>query len=179
MASVLCGDTIRILKRALFLDRDGVINEDMGYVHRIEDFRFIEGIFEFCAAAVRAGYLIVVITNQAGIAKGYYSVRQFRKLTLWMTEQFRTRGIPLRVYYCPYHPEAVVDRFRRTSSDRKPSPGMILRAARELDIDLARSVLVGDKESDLEAGRRAGVGTILPFHGDTFPDHGLFTQDVG
>ena len=113
---------------ALFLDRDGVINEDVGYVHKIEEFRFIDGIFELCAAARRLGLAVVVISNQSGIARGYFSEADFGQLNEWMMTQFETAGTALdAVYFCPYHPEGQ-GRYRRASADRKPAPGMLLRA---------------------------------------------------
>jgi len=143
---------------ALFLDRDGVINVEKNYVHRIEDFEFMEGIFPLCHAATKLGFRIVVITNQAGIGRGYYSEDDFQHLTRWMLEQFARQGIPIaRVYHCPFHPTAGIGEYRRESFDRKPNPGMILRAAEELNLDLGRSILIGDKASDVEAGMKAGV----------------------
>ena len=144
---------------ALFLDRDGVINVDRGYVHQPEEVEFIYGIFELCRAARHAGYLRVVVTNQAGIGRGLYTERDFEALTDWMRQRFDAEGAPLDgVYYCPTHPTAGVGVYRIESDRRKPAPGMILQAARDLAIDLPASILVGDKESDIEAGRRAGVG---------------------
>jgi D-glycero-D-manno-heptose 1,7-bisphosphate phosphatase len=148
--------------RAVFLDRDGVINVEKNYVHRIEDFEFIDGIFELCAEAQRMGYKLIVITNQAGIGRGYYTVADFERLTEWMVGQFAARGITIdRVYYCPYHPTEGIGGYRRESFDRKPNPGMILRAREEFALDLARSILVGDRESDIEAGATAGIGRNL------------------
>ncbi len=144
--------------KAIFLDRDGVINVEKNYVHLVEDFEFIEGIFELCALVQRLNFRIVIITNQAGIGRGYYTIDDFDRLTKWMLAQFRARGIRIeKVYYCPYHPSAGVGKYRKNSSDRKPNPGMILKAKREFDLDLSKSILVGDKDSDLEAGRTAGV----------------------
>lgn len=148
-------------RRALFLDRDGVINVEKNYVHRIEDFEFLPGIFELCATARELDYLLVVITNQAGIGRGYYTEADFQRLTEWMREEFRTRGIDIaRVYHCPYHPTAGVGEYKRESFDRKPNPGMIFKARDELGLDLAQCVLIGDKDSDIEAGRAAGVGLL-------------------
>jgi D-glycero-D-manno-heptose 1,7-bisphosphate phosphatase len=150
------------MNKALFLDRDGVINVEKNYVYRIEDFEFVDGIFELCTCAQALGFKLVVITNQAGIARGYYTVGDYQRLTDWMLRQFAARGICIdRVYYCPFHPTAGVGEYRRNSFDRKPNPGMILRAKEDLALDLSRSVLVGDKDSDIEAGRAAGVGYNL------------------
>ena len=146
---------------ALFLDRDGVINRDHGYVHRREDFEPLPGIFDLARAATRAALPVVVVTNQAGIARGYYDEEALATLTRWMCERFEAEGAPIsRVYYCPHHPDGHLDAYRLACDCRKPAPGMILAAARELRLDLARSVLVGDKASDMLAGARAGVGTL-------------------
>lgn len=141
--------------KALFLDRDGVINVDHGYVHNQEDFEFIDGIFELCRCAQKHGFLIFVVTNQSGIGRGYYTEQDFLKLSDWMCGVFKDRGVDIaKVYYCPSLPE-------ENSTDRKPMPGMILKAAEEFGIDLSRSVLVGDKITDIQAGVAAGVGTNL------------------
>ena len=148
--------------RALFLDRDGVINRDDGYVHRKQDVHFIEGIFPLTAAAVARGFLPIVVTNQSGIGRGYYDERQFRRLMRWMKREFLRRRAPLAaVYFCPYHPEHGIGRYRRDSPLRKPHPGMLLRAAADFRLDLHRSILVGDAVTDMEAGIAAGVGRLF------------------
>ena len=147
---------------ALFLDRDGVINVDHAYVHKQEDFEFIDGIFELVRHARASGYRVFVVTNQAGIARGYYTEDDFHRLTAWMCERFAAEGAPIdKVYFCPYHAEHGIGRYKQESSFRKPGPGMILQAAAEFDVDLARSVLVGDMATDLQAGEAAGVGRNL------------------
>ncbi len=146
-------------RRALFLDRDGVINKEKNYVHKVEDFHFIDGIFETCKAFQDAGYLIVVITNQSGIGRGYYSEDDYKNLTEWMKGEFIKRGVAIAGdYFCPHHPEEALGDYRTICSCRKPAPGMILKASEELGIDLENSLLVGDKEIDIEAGLNAGVG---------------------
>jgi D-glycero-D-manno-heptose 1,7-bisphosphate phosphatase len=148
--------------KALFLDRDGVINVDVPYIHRSEDFHFQEGIFELCRVAQSRGYLLMVITNQSGIARGYYPEAEFLALTEWMIRQFAEHQVRIaRVYYCPYHPVQGIGRYQRDSPDRKPMPGMLLRARADFNLDLASSVLIGDKESDIEAAQAAGVGTKI------------------
>lgn len=144
--------------RALFLDRDGVINHEVGYLYRAEDVRWVEGIVPLCRTAIQLGYKLVVITNQSGIARGLYSMAQFDELTAWMRAELLLNDILLdAVYCCPYHPEHGVGQYKREHEDRKPAPGMLLRAARELGVDLAQSVLVGDRCSDIAAGLAAGV----------------------
>lgn len=155
---------IVIGRPALFLDRDGVINHDSGYTFKAENFKFIDGIFELCRSAKRAGYYIVVITNQAGIGRGYYSEEDFRVLTEWMTDVFDNNGVKIdKVYFCPFHPEFGIGEYKMESPFRKPNPGMILQATQELKINLAESLLVGDKDSDIEAGINAGVGRNVLF----------------
>jgi D-glycero-D-manno-heptose 1,7-bisphosphate phosphatase len=154
--------------KALFLDRDGVINVDTGHVHRRESFEFIPGIFELCRAAQTLGYLLVVVTNQAGIARGYYSESDFNDLTDWMMDRFAQEKVRVtRLYYCPYHPVFGVGNYQYDSPDRKPNPGMLLRAQSDLNLDLRSSILVGDKLSDIQAGWAAGVGTQILFS----PEH--------
>ena len=151
-------------RRALFLDRDGVVNIDHGYVWKKEDFEFVDGIFELCRAAKRVGYLILIITNQAGIGRGYYSEEDFARLTTWMRGEFEIKGVFIDdVYFCPFHPEQGVGKYKADSPCRKPRPGMILQAAEQHGIDLADSVLVGDKISDIEAGVAAGIGLNVLF----------------
>jgi len=149
---------------ALFLDRDGVINHDFGYVHKREDFYFIDGIFDVARYAYQQNYKLVIITNQAGIARGYYTEEQFQQLSDWMCQQFLAVGAPIeRVYFSPYHPSAGKGDYLKDHLSRKPHPGMIRQAENELAIDLRRSVLIGDKVSDIKAGNAAGVGTNLLF----------------
>ncbi len=149
-------------RAALFLDRDGVINVETNYVYRINDFVFIDGIFDLCRSAIAVGMAIVVVTNQAGIGRGYYTEAQFHQLTDWMCERFVEEGIRIAgVYYCPYHAEHGIGKYKADSFDRKPHPGMILRAKDELGLLLEDSILVGDKASDMIAARTAKVGKVV------------------
>jgi D-glycero-D-manno-heptose 1,7-bisphosphate phosphatase len=159
-------------RKALFLDRDGVINVNHGYVATRERTDFIEGIFDLCRLAHDRGYMTVVVTNQAGIARGYYSEDEFKAYMHWMEKEFERHGSMLdAVYYCPHHPSVGRGAYLQVCDCRKPAPGMLLRAASELDIALADSVLVGDKPSDMEAGRRAGIKTRVLFgHARHAPD---------
>lgn len=145
-------------ERAMFLDRDGVINEEIGYLIRPEDVRFVPGIVSLCRAAQRLGYRLVVVTNQSGIARGYYTEAQFAVLMDWMRTELGRDGIRLdAVYFCPYHPEHGIGQYRREHEDRKPGPGMLRRAAAELGISLGESILVGDRCSDMAAANAAGL----------------------
>jgi len=141
------------LKKALFLDRDGVINVEKEYLYKKEDFEFIEGIFELCRHYQDLDYLIFIVTNQSGIARGFYSEGDFSKLTQWMLGAFAKEGIEISsVYHCPHHPE-----ISGECDCRKPKPGMLREAAEAFDVDLKNSIIVGDKERDIEAGINAGL----------------------
>ncbi|WP_216629022.1 D-glycero-beta-D-manno-heptose 1,7-bisphosphate 7-phosphatase [Cognaticolwellia beringensis] len=147
-----------MMDKALFLDRDGIINVDHGYVHKIEDFEFVDGIFDLCQLAAAKGYKIFVITNQAGIARGYYDKPTFEALSQWMVEEFATQGITIaKVYYCPHHPTKGVNEFVMPCTCRKPEPGMIMQAQKEFSISLAQSIFIGDKVSDMQAAANAGI----------------------
>lgn len=146
----------------LFLDRDGVINVDRGYVCSIEATVWVTGIFELCRAAQRLGFGLIVVTNQAGIARGYYSESQFLDYTRWMHEAFRQRGIVLSAtIYCPHHPTEGIGELRQACSCRKPEPGMLLEAQRRFLLDMQKSAMVGDKKSDMDAGIAAGIGRLF------------------
>ena len=158
----LCSKSSSHPKRALFLDRDGVINKEINYLHKIEDFEFIEGIFELCRKALEHDYRIIVITNQAGIARGYYSETDLEKLTKWMMREFAGHGIEIsRVYACPHLIDAKIESYRCDCPARKPNPGMLLQAKEDFDLNLAESIFIGDKVSDMTAGIRAGVNRLF------------------
>jgi D-glycero-D-manno-heptose 1,7-bisphosphate phosphatase len=146
-------------RRALFLDRDGVINIDRGYVHRAEDFEFVPGIFDLVRYSVHdLGWPVIVVSNQAGIARGLFDESAYFVLTEGMCGRFRAEGAPLaKVYHCPYHETLGVGRYRLDHDWRKPKPGMILQAAADFGLDLSGSVLIGDKISDIEAAAAAGI----------------------
>ncbi len=146
------------MRRALFLDRDGVINIDHGYVGRVEDFEFVEGILAFVKKAQERGYLPIIVTNQSGIGRGYYSSEDFEAVTRYMLQKMREQGIEIereQVFHCPHAPE-------EACGCRKPMPGMFEAAKKRFDIDMENSIMIGDKPSDIEAAKRAGVGhTVL------------------
>lgn len=147
------------LRRAAFLDRDGVLNQDSGYVSRPDDFVWLPGTFDALTRLQQAGHALVVITNQSGIGRGLYREADFQALSDWMRGELQARGITLAgVYHCPHHPEATLAAYRQDCACRKPAPGMILQAARELALDLPASCLFGDRASDVQAGQAAGVG---------------------
>ena len=147
------------MNKALFLDRDGVINVEKHYLYKIEDVEFVEGIFSLVQRFKAAGYLVIMVTNQSGIARGMYSQEDFAQLSEWMKEQFKAKNAALdAIYYCPHHP--YID---GSCSCRKPKPGMLLEAKERFDIDMAHSVMVGDKERDIEAAINAQVGRSYLF----------------
>jgi D-glycero-D-manno-heptose 1,7-bisphosphate phosphatase len=149
-------------RRAVFLDRDGVLNEDRGYVSRPEDFAWIPGSINALRALGRAGWRIVVVTNQSGIARGLFGPAEYDNLTSWMHAELAPHGVTLDgVYHCPHLPDAPLAAWHRQCECRKPAPGMLRRAARDLKIDLSASVMIGDKPSDILAGRAAGVAACI------------------
>jgi len=146
-------------RKAAFVDRDGVITVDSGFLHRVEDLVFLPGAIEGLQRLQAAHYLLVVITNQSGIARGFYTEADYLRLTGHMQQRLSAAGVQLSaVEYCPHLPDAQIARYRVDCDCRKPLPGMLRRAAAALNIDMASSVLVGDRAIDVQAGRSAGVG---------------------
>lgn len=166
-------------KIAVFLDRDGVINQDTGYVSCVDDFHFIDGTIEALQILKKKGYCLVVVTNQSGIARGYFTEEQFMSLTEWMDWSLADRDVDLDgIYFCPHHPTAGVGEYRQECNCRKPAPGMLLDAAKDLKIDLANSYMVGDKAGDLQAAKAAGVGhKVLVCTGKTVTEEAIALAD--
>ena len=157
--------------RAVFLDRDGTINVEKGFVHRREELEFVKGAAEALGSLNRAGYLVVVITNQSGVARGLYAEDDVKRLHRYMNDELMRAGARVdRFYYCPHHPESLDPAYRKDCECRKPKPGMVLRAMEELDIDPRSSYLIGDRARDICAGRRAGVMSILIREDENFQD---------
>ena len=147
--------------KAVFLDRDGTINVDYGYVHQIDDFHFIDGVIDALLQLKKKGYLLVLVTNQSGIARGYFSEEQFLQLTEWFDWSLADRGVDFDgIYYCPHHPEGQGE-YREDCDCRKPKAGMFTQAIADLNIDPAQSIMVGDKLEDLLAAENAGVKTKI------------------
>jgi D,D-heptose 1,7-bisphosphate phosphatase len=152
----------RLRRPAVFFDRDGVLNEDSGWVGSPERFRWTDGAMDAVRQVNDLGCHAFVVTNQAGVAKGFYGEHDVAHLHGWMTDGLRAFGATIDdIRYCPFHPEATVERYRRHSDWRKPGPGMILDLLHKWNVDADRSLLIGDKESDLEAARAAGVRGVL------------------
>ena len=154
------------MKRAVFIDRDGTISEEVGYINHLSRFR----LFPYSAAALRQlrqdVYLAIVITNQAGVARGYFSEAMVQAIHKRMSEELEAGGATLdAIYYCAHHPSVGEPPFRLDCDCRKPKPGLLLRAARDLDIDLANSWMVGDRYSDIELAANAGVKSVLVLSG--------------
>ena len=157
-------------KPAVFLDRDGVLNVDHGYVARREDFQWIEGAVAAVRALNEAGYYVFVATNQSGIARGLYAVEDMYKLHEFMTDELARAGARIDdIRFCPFHPEGTIDAYRRVSDWRKPGPGMILDLMERWPVERERSALIGDKEADMEAARAAGIRGLL-FTGGNLED---------
>ena len=141
--------------KAIFLDRDGVVNKEKDYLYKLEDFEFIDDVFDVLKFFQSKGYLIFIITNQSGINRGFYSIEDYTKLTDWMLKKFKQQSIIIsKVYFCPHRPD-------EQCKCRKPKPQMILEAKKEFDLDLKNSLLVGDKNSDIEAGKNAGITNLF------------------
>ncbi len=145
-------------RRAAFLDRDGVINVDRDYVWRQDEFEFLPGVFEAARELKAMDFALVVVTNQSGIGRGLYTEADFMQLTRWVEARFvAERAALTATYFCPHHPMAAHDKYRVVCDCRKPAPGMLLAAARDLGLDLGASVLFGDKITDLESARAASI----------------------
>ncbi len=163
-------------KKAFFLDRDGIINEDLGYVSCVDDFQFSDGIFEACKEIKKKGYLIIVVTNQSGIGRGYYTEKEFQRLNKWMLNKFMDNNITIDdVFYCPHHPTHAKGSYKTFCKCRKPNIGMISESSLKYGINLEQSVIIGDKESDIKLGINSNIG----FKVLVAPDNKLaFGQDL-
>jgi D-glycero-D-manno-heptose 1,7-bisphosphate phosphatase len=161
-----CLGVLVVKKKAVFLDRDGTINIEKNYLHRVEDFEFILGAPEAIRRLRQAGFLIIVVTNQSGVARGMFGLPAVEKLHQHMQAELGKIGAAIDAFYiCPHHPLEGQGDLRRDCDCRKGKPGLLLRAAADYDVDLSRSYMIGDKRADVEAGRAAGCEAILVLSG--------------
>ena len=150
------------MQKCLFLDRDGVINIDKNYVYKIVDFEFYPDIFELCNYFLKKKYIIIIISNQAGIGRGYYNKEDFKFLMNWVCKQFESKNIKIHdIYYCPHHIESEILDYKKDCFFRKPNPGMIFKARDQHNIDLSKSILIGDQITDIKAGISSGIKKLI------------------
>jgi len=151
--------------KTIFLDRDGVINKEINYLHKIDEFEFLDGIFDACLYFQSLSYKIIIITNQSGISRRYYHESDYQKVTQWMLDQFKYKNISiLDIFHCPHGPDSTCD-------CRKPKPGMFLKAKTKHNTDMEKSWMIGDKEIDIIAANSAGIdNTILLRNGHRFDE---------
>ncbi|WCT77366.1 D-glycero-alpha-D-manno-heptose-1,7-bisphosphate 7-phosphatase [Novosphingobium humi] len=164
-----------------FFDRDGVLNRDTGYAHKIEALQWVEGVFETMARLKESGYRVVVVTNQSGVARGFYTEADVLALHEWMAARIALHGGTVDAfYYCPYHPEAVDPAYRQDHPDRKPRPGMLLKALARFPTDISRSFMIGDQATDMQAAQAAQIQGHL-FRGGRLDDfvNEVLSQRVG
>lgn len=155
---------------AIFLDRDGVLNIDSGYVYRAQDFQWIDGAMQAIKSFNDVGYLVFVVTNQSGVARGYYTEQDVQKLHKWMNTQLAKEKAHIDAfYYCPHYHESELEEYRKVCQCRKPMPGLIQQAMREWSVDKNKSYLIGDKDTDLQAAAAAEIQGYL------FTEENLFT----
>ncbi len=150
------------MQKAVFLDRDGTIIEDVGYLSDVGQIRILPGAAEAIRLLNSNGFKVIIVTNQAGVARGYFTESRANEINEKLVQLLADRGsVVERIYYCPHHIEGIVEKYKKECNCRKPNPGMIEQAVKELDIDINNSYMIGDKSSDIEAGRRAGCKTIV------------------
>ena len=144
--------------KALFLDRDGVINVDKNYVYKICDIEFIDGIFNLIQCANKLGYLVIVITNQSGIGRGFFSEEDLEKTNNWIINECKKKEALINaIYFCPTHPIKGLGEYKKNDNRRKPNPGMFLEAAKDHNVDLSNSIALGDKVTDMDAAYSSGI----------------------
>lgn len=169
--------------KAVFLDRDGTINIDKKYVYKIEDFEFIDGVIDALRELQNNGYILIIITNQSGIAHGYYTEEDYNILNAWMTHVLNKRGVKLgATYFCPHHKDGIIQRYRIKCNCRKPQVGLFEQAIKDFDIDISKSYAVGDRMRDVEVCKRYGIkGIVVNSESERIDDSGIrhITGDLG
>ena len=159
------------MNKAVFFDRDGVLNEEVGYLFEIEKFRWTDGAKETIKLCNEKNFLVIVVTNQSGVARGFYTEDDVKKIHNFMQEDLKNFGAHIDAfYYCPHHPEGAVESYKKICDCRKPKPGMIFQAAKDFDIDLKNSILFGDSQRDIDAARNAGLKAGIFFGGGNLFD---------
>lgn len=154
------------MRKVIFLDRDGTINVEKSYLHKWEDFEFEKNAIEGLKKLKNLGYEFIVVTNQSGIGRGYYTEEDLVTLNNQMTEKLKEFGIEiLECFYCPHHPEKGIGKYKVDCNCRKPNPGMLLEGIKKYNVDIENSFMIGDKKGDLEAGKKAGLKSILVLTG--------------
>ena len=154
------------MRKVIFLDRDGTINVEKSYLHKWEDFEFEKNAIEGLKKLKNLGYEFIVVTNQSGIGRGYYTEEDLVTLNNQMTKKLKEFGIEiLECFYCPHHPEKGIGKYKVDCNCRKPNPGMLLEGIKKYDVDIENSFMIGDKKGDLEAGKKAGLKSILVLTG--------------
>ena len=152
---------MKLKNKALFLDRDGVINKNLGYVFSIQNFVWLKNVKKAIKFAYSKKYLIIVITNQSGVARGLYSENNIKKLHYEINKELKKTNCKIHdFFYCPYHPKYGNNKYRRNSYLRKPNPGMILKAVKKWNIDLKKSLMIGDQKIDMIAAKRSNLRFI-------------------
>jgi len=155
-----------------FLDRDGVINKEIGYLYKINDFEYTHKCIDGLKILNKKGFEIVIITNQAGIAKGYFTEKDYKNLTNWYLEDLKNQSVSiLRTIYCPHHKDALITKYKKVCSCRKPNIGMIEKVTDEFDVDLKSSILIGDKKTDIKTGQTAGIGACYYVRSEETPEN--------
>ncbi len=159
--------------KTIFLDRDGVVNKEINHLFRIEDFEFIDGVFDACLYFQKIGYKIIIVTNQSGIARGLYSENDYDVLTKWMINKFTKNNINiLDIFHCPHLPNY-------NCNCRKPKPGLFFKAKKKYGIDMTKSWMIGDKESDIQAAIASGIkNNILVRSGHEIDEENCNTKFV-
>ena len=162
MTSTTTNTNTSVARPAIFFDRDGVLNQDQGYVYKIKDWQWIDGAINTIKHCNERNYFVFIVTNQSGIGRGFYSEQDVNKLHQFMQDDLQQYGANINdIRYCPHHQDAMIDKYQMTCNWRKPGPGMLLDLIAKWPIDRSRSVLVGDKESDITAAQQAGIKGLL------------------
>ncbi len=164
------------MEKAVFLDRDGTIIEDVGYVHEEDKIKFLPGVSEAIKLLNKSGFKVIIITNQAGVARGYFTEEAVKEINKYIQESLAKEGALIdMIYYCPHHVQGIIEEYKKECNCRKPNPGMIEEAVRDFGIDLKKSFVIGDKASDIEAGHRVGCKTIFLAGNNTLDCEGEIT----